>query len=90
MITISCVLGVGLYIRSGTVLRIAGPAAVSIAFATMGFLAWMVMQCIGEMLALWPIAGALVEYVKVFVDQELGVAIGIAYWGVHISWAKAG
>lgn len=80
MITISAVLGVGLYVRSGTVLHIAGPAAVLIAFTVMGLLAWLVMQCIGEMLALWPISGALIEYVKVFVDEQLGTAIGIAYW----------
>lgn len=80
MITISGVLGVGLYVRSGTVLRVAGPAAVLIAFAVMGLLAWLVMQCVGEMLSLWPLSGALIEYVGVFVDRELGTAVGIAYW----------
>ncbi|KAI9369534.1 amino acid permease-domain-containing protein [Aspergillus egyptiacus] len=80
MITISGVLGVGLYIRSGTVLRVGGPGAVLIAFTVMGLLAWMVMQCIGEFLALWPISGALVEYVAKFVDEDLGTAVGIAYW----------
>lgn len=80
MITIGGVLGVGLYVRSGTVLRVAGPAAVLIAFAVMGLLAWLVMQCVGEMLSLWPLSGALIEYVGVFVDRELGTAVGIAYW----------
>lgn len=84
MITIRGVLGVGLYVRSGTVLWIAGPAAVLIAFPVMGLLAWLVMQCIGEMLALWPISGALVEYVGVFVDKQLGTAVGIAYWFVTL------
>ncbi|KKK14130.1 hypothetical protein AOCH_000811 [Aspergillus ochraceoroseus] len=80
MITISGVLGAGLYIQSGTILRVAGPGAVLIAFTVMGLLAWMVMQCIGEFLALWPISGALVEYVAKFVDEDLGIAVGIAYW----------
>ncbi|KAL4862467.1 hypothetical protein BDV12DRAFT_203010 [Aspergillus spectabilis] len=80
MITISGVLGAGLYIRSGTVLRVGGPGAVLIAFTIMGLLAWMVMQCIGELLALWPISGALVEFVAKFVDEDLGTAVGIAYW----------
>ena len=80
MITIGGVLGVGLYVRSGTVLRVAGPAAVLIAFAVMGLLAWLVMQFVGEMLSLWPLSGALIEYVGVFVDRELGTAVGIAYW----------
>ncbi|KAL4783295.1 amino acid permease-domain-containing protein [Aspergillus varians] len=80
MITISGVLGAGLYIRSGTVLRVGGPGAVLIAFTVMGLLAWTVMQCIGEFLALWPISGALVEFVAKFVDEDLGTAVGIAYW----------
>ncbi|KAL4975298.1 amino acid permease-domain-containing protein [Aspergillus desertorum] len=80
MITLSGVLGAGLYIRSGTVLRIGGPGAVLIAFTAMGLLAWTVMQCIGELLALWPISGALVEFVAKFVDEDLGTAVGIAYW----------
>jgi amino acid transporter len=83
MITISGVLGAGLYIRSGTVLRVGGPGAVLIAFTVMGLLAWMVMQCIGELLALWPISGALVEFVAKFVDEDLGTAVGIAYWLVR-------
>ncbi|GIC92813.1 uncharacterized protein Aud_009286 [Aspergillus udagawae] len=80
MITISGVLGAGLYVRSGSILRFGGPGAVLISTTVMGLLAWMVMQCIGEMLTLWPISGALVEYVGAFVDEDLGIAVGIAYW----------
>ncbi|THC95893.1 hypothetical protein EYZ11_004624 [Aspergillus tanneri] len=80
MITISGVLGIGLYLRSGSILRTGGPAAVLISFTVVGLLAWMVMQCIGELLAIWPISGALVEYVGTFVDEDLGTTVGIAYW----------
>ncbi|GES63273.1 amino acid transporter [Aspergillus terreus] len=80
MITISGVLGVGLYVRSGSILRIGGPAAVLISITLMGLLAWLVMQCIGEMLSLWPISNALVEFVSSWVDEDLGTAVGIAYW----------
>lgn len=80
MITISGILGAGLYVGSGTILRFGGPGAVLISTTVMGLLAWMVMQCIGEMLILWPIPGALVEYVGAFVDEDLGIAVGIAYW----------
>ncbi|KAL5001028.1 amino acid permease/ SLC12A domain-containing protein [Aspergillus recurvatus] len=37
------------------------------------------MQCITEMLCIWPIPGALSVYVSEFVDPELGIAVGIAY-----------
>ena len=80
MITVSCVLGVGLYIKSGNILRVGGPAPVLIAFAAMGLLSWTVMQCLGEMLALWPISGALFEFVGTFIDPELGATVGITYW----------
>jgi amino acid transporter len=29
---------------------------------------------------MWPVPGALGVYVSTFVDEELGVAVGIAYW----------
>ncbi|PSN67178.1 hypothetical protein BS50DRAFT_573918 [Corynespora cassiicola Philippines] len=88
MITISGVLGVGLYIRGGTILRLGGPLAVLLSFALLGVLAWGVMQCIAELLCIWPISGALTVYVTEFVDVELGIAVGVAYWFTYaISFA---
>ncbi|KAH7083883.1 amino acid permease/ SLC12A domain-containing protein [Paraphoma chrysanthemicola] len=88
MITISGVLGVGLYVRGGTILRLGGPLAVLLSFALLGLLAWGVMQCIAEMLCIWPISGALSTYVTEFVDVELGIAVGVAYWFTYaISFA---
>jgi yeast amino acid transporter len=69
-----------LYVNAGQILRLAGPLAVLLSFAFLGILAWMVMQCISEMLCIWPISGALTVYVREFVDEELGIAVGVAYW----------
>ena len=80
MNTINGVLGVGLYGRGGTIPRIGGPIAVPLSFALLGALAWGVMQCIAEMLCIWPISGALHIYVTEFVDPELGTVVGVAYW----------
>jgi amino acid transporter len=80
MITISGMLGVGLYVRGGNILRLGGPIAVILSFALLGLLAWGVMQCIAEMLCIWPISGALNVYVTEFVDVELGIVVGVAYW----------
>ncbi|OCK78101.1 amino acid transporter [Lepidopterella palustris CBS 459.81] len=80
MITISGVLGVGLYVRSGTILRIGGPVAVLLSFFFLGVLAWLVMQCIAEMLCIWPISGALIEFPRTFVDEDLAITVGVAYW----------
>jgi yeast amino acid transporter len=88
MITISGVLGVGLYVRGGLILRLGGPLAVLLSFAFLGALAWAVMQCIAEMVCIWPISGAISVYVKEFVDEELGIAVGVAYWFTYsISFA---
>lgn len=87
MITISAVFNVGFYIRSGIVLRTAGPLALFLSFAVLTLLAWGVMQCITEMLSIWPVPGALVEFVRVFVDEDLALTVGVAYWLVHpIPW----
>ena len=85
MITISAMINVGFYIRSGIVLRTAGPLALVLSFAILTFLAWGVMQCITEMLVIWPIPGALVEFVRVFVDEDLALTVGAIYWSVHLT-----
>ncbi|RYP60413.1 hypothetical protein DL771_010528 [Monosporascus sp. 5C6A] len=79
MITINATLGSGLYWRGGLILHLGGPLAVLLSYVLLGLLAWAVMQCITEMLCIWPIPGALSAYVSEFVDEELGVAVGIAY-----------
>ncbi|KAK0735208.1 putative amino acid transporter [Lasiosphaeria miniovina] len=80
MITLNATLGTGLYWRGGQILELGGPLAVLLAFLLVGILAWAVMQCITEMLCIWPIPGALSVYVSEFVDAELGIVVGIAYW----------
>ncbi|KAK1752730.1 amino acid transporter [Echria macrotheca] len=80
MITINATLGTGLYWRGGLILEMGGPLAVLLSFMIVGILAWSVMQCLTEMLCIWPIPGALSVYVGEFVDVELGIAVGVAYW----------
>ena len=80
MITVGAMLGIGFYVRIGTVLRTAGPLAVLLSYTLLTLLAWGVMQCITEMLSIWPVPGALIEFVRCFIDEDLGYTIGIAYW----------
>lgn len=82
MITFSGVLGVGFYTRSGTILRTAGPLAPFLAFTILTALAGGVMQCITEMFSIWPVPGALFEFVRTFLDDDLAWTVGIAYWYV--------
>ncbi|KAJ5417089.1 uncharacterized protein N7487_000639 [Penicillium crustosum] len=83
MITVNATLGTGLYWRGGQILELGGPLAVVLSFLFIGVLTWGVMQCITEMLCIWPIPGALSVYVSQFVDEELGIAVGITYWFVY-------
>ncbi|KAF4585776.1 amino acid transporter [Ophiocordyceps camponoti-floridani] len=80
MIAVNATLGSGLYWTGGQVLKIGGPLAAPLSFLLPGLLAWAVMQCVTEMLCIWPIPGALSVYVAEFVDVELGIAVGVAYW----------
>jgi amino acid transporter len=82
MITVNATLGTGLYWRGGQILELGGPLAVLVSFLVVGLLSWAVMQCITEMLCIWPIPGALSVYVSQFVDEELGITVGITYWFV--------
>ncbi|XWW93005.1 hypothetical protein V2A60_000933 [Cordyceps javanica] len=80
MIAVNATLGTGLYWRGGQILELGGPLSTLLAFLLPGILAWAVMQCITEMLCIWPVPGALSVYVSEFIDPELGIAVGITYW----------
>ncbi|RDA93455.1 hypothetical protein CP533_2672 [Ophiocordyceps camponoti-saundersi (nom. inval.)] len=80
MIAVNATIGSGLYWTGGQVLRVGGPLTAPLSFLLSGLLAWAVMQCLTEMLCIWPIPGALSVYVSEFVDFELGIAVGVAYW----------
>ena len=83
MIAVNATLGTGLYWRGGQILELGGPLSVLLSFLLPGMLAWAVMQCITELLCIWPIPGAMQVYVSEFVDVELGIAVGVAYWSVR-------
>ncbi|CZR37718.1 uncharacterized protein FPRO_07091 [Fusarium proliferatum ET1] len=80
MIAVNGTLGTGLYVRSGQILELGGPLAVIFSFLFLGILTWPVMQCIAELLCLWPVPGAVPLFVGKFVDKELGDTVGVAYW----------
>lgn len=82
MITINATVGIGLYGSAGTILLVGGPLALVLSFFAAGLVAWAVMQCVAELLCLWPMPGALALYVKEFLDPELAIVVGIAYWCV--------
>ena len=81
MIGISGILGgLTLFSTSGLVLGLAGPGGVLIVWAINGAIAVAVMEGLSEMIELWPISNAMVEFVDKFVDKDLALVVGIAYW----------
>ena len=45
------------------------------------------MQGITEMISIWPVGGALVEHVRYFIDEDLALTVGVAYWSVYMRYA---
>lgn len=81
MIGISGILGgIIIFSTSGEILGIAGPGGVLLAFAIDGAIAIAVMEGLSEMIELWPISNAMMEFVYEFVDTDLAFVVGIAYW----------
>jgi len=79
-IAIGGTIGIGFATTSGEVLAISGPGGLLIAFGVAGIVAICVMEGICEMIVMWPIPNAMIEFVAAFVDRDLAVIVGIAYW----------
>ena len=81
MIGISAVVGgIIIFSTSGEILAIAGPAGVLTAFAVVGVITISVMEGLSEMIELWPVSNAMMEFVSAFIDEDLATVVGIAYW----------
>ncbi|KAF3080673.1 hypothetical protein TWF102_002127 [Orbilia oligospora] len=83
MIALTGAIGIGLFLTSGRVLKIAGPGGAVLAYFLMGTVANAVMACLGEMTALISIPGPMSEFASRFVDDSLGFAVGWMFWFTH-------
>ncbi len=85
MIALGGVIGAGLFVGSGVVIKSAGPAAV-LSFAITGLLVVLVMRMLGEMAVALPAVGSFYEYARLaWRDQPLfgelaGFLTGWMYW----------
>jgi hypothetical protein len=69
-------LGTGLFISSGTALLNGGPATLLIAYLLVGSMLYCVMQALGELSVVFPIAGSFSAYSTRFLDPAWGFAMG--------------
>lgn len=79
MIAIGGVIGAGLFVGSGVVIRATGPAAV-LAYALCGALVVLVMRMLGEMAAANPSTGSFADYARKALGEWAGFSVGWLYW----------
>src|SRR3984885_8665703 len=69
MIALGGVIGAGLFVGSGVVIKAAGPGAI-VSFTITGLLVVIVMRMLGEMAVALPAAGSFYEYARLaWTDQ---------------------
>ncbi|KXG47649.1 Amino acid permease [Penicillium griseofulvum] len=83
MIAIGGSIGTGLFVGSGSVLAVGGPASVLIAYILIGAMLYCTVHALGEMAVLFPVAGSFATYSTRFVDPAWGFAMG---WNYALQW----
>ena len=85
MIALGGVIGAGLFVGSGVVIKAAGPAAV-LSFVLTGLLVMLVMRMLGEMAVALPAVGSFYEYARLAwsdrprLGELAGFLTGWMYW----------
>ncbi|CAI6332732.1 unnamed protein product [Periconia digitata] len=79
MIGISSGIGTGLFIGTGSAYATSGPAGLLLAYIVVGFVLWCVMQSIGELATLFPVAGSFPHFATRFIDPAVGFSLAISY-----------
>ncbi|GAB3128924.1 amino acid permease [Tsukamurella serpentis] len=79
MIAIGGVIGAGLFVGSGVVIRSTGPGAF-LTYAMAGVLVVMVMRMLAEMAVANPTTGAFADYARAALGDWAGFSVGWLYW----------
>jgi GABA permease len=79
MIAMGGVIGAGLFVGSGVVIRDTGPAAV-LTYSICGLLIILVMRMLGEMAAANPSTGSFADYAGKALGGWAGFSVGWLYW----------
>ncbi|TQN31707.1 gamma-aminobutyrate:proton symporter (AAT family) [Haloactinospora alba] len=82
MIAIGGSVGAGLFIGSGAVIHVAGPAAL-VSYALAGLLVLLVLRALGEMVVARPASGAFADYARMALGPRAGFTIGWLYWWMY-------
>ncbi|KAK7702964.1 hypothetical protein SLS57_011099 [Botryosphaeria dothidea] len=74
-------IGTGLFVGSGSILSLVGPAPLFMGYLSMMVVVWNIMNNLGEMATYLPLKGISIPYfVERFVEPSLAFATGWNYW----------
>src|SRR5438309_9826673 len=79
MIALGGVIGAGLFVGSGVVIKETGPAAF-LTYALTGVLIVLVMRMLGEMATANPSTGSFADYARKALGGWAGFSVGWLYW----------
>jgi amino acid transporter len=83
MIAIGGSIGAGLFVGSGAALNSGGPASLVIDFIIIGIMLLLTVNALGELAAIYPVAGSFFNYSVRFIDPAWGFAMG---WNYAMNW----
>ncbi|KUM42215.1 amino acid permease [Arthrobacter sp. EpRS71] len=83
MIAIGGAIGTGLFLGAGGRLNAAGPSLV-FSYAICGFIAFLILRALGELVMHRPSSGSFVSYAREFFGEKAAFVSGWFYW---IAWA---
>jgi GABA permease len=79
MIALGGVIGAGLFVGSGAVISVTGPAAV-LSYVLAGLLVVLVMRMLGEMASAHPTLGSFTDLIRRSLGEGAGFTSGWLYW----------
>ncbi|HXZ80696.1 MAG TPA: amino acid permease [Terriglobales bacterium] len=79
MVAVGGSIGTGLLLGSGAAIQMAGPAVI-LTYALGAFLAWTVINALGEMASVHPAAGSFGVYADLYLNNWAGFVVRYGYW----------
>jgi len=83
LIALGGAIGTGLFLGSASVLKAAGPSMI-LGYAITGFIAFLIMRQLGEMIAEEPVAGSFSHFANRYWGGFAGFLSGWSYWLLYV------
>ena len=85
LIALGGAIGTGLFLGSASVIQSAGPGII-LGYAIAGFIAFLIMRQLGEMVVEEPVAGSFSHFAYKYWGGFAGFASGWNYWVLYVRW----